>query len=513
MAALALYPDTNSQVLRPLAAFFEAVRENLNVTSKVVELSFSANAVWVGDEPFELMRGSTLAWLKDRLDRADLCGVVFSESADEMSLLAFTKRLLELYRRANMELRFEALWPEQYAGIVLLERRFDGGFSEHGGEEEGLARPLTGSARTKIKSVCDALAADPKIRGRIDEIQSKIHAAAERKAELSRIDIIDEIVRLLPAEGLHDYSAAAEMTEKVLAALGGELNKGSIKASLANRDQDTMFRHLLFVISRTHFNMESDLHSSAPARKNAAAEVALRDGDAEIHDDLDALLAEMSQLGSGGLPRNENTEDPAEQLGIFLHFIVTEDNPEKFPSLEQGVRRLLRSSDTALIEVLREYLEPTCVEGAPIRPARNGRVAKWLRRNGYRAYLDQCGVFSAAWACREFPGQFLSYLETLDLGNVEDLNELDGVCRQIGAQRFKNADLMSEGTELLNGPKPQQLFGLAFTSLSPLLRQIYEKVKPRYTAEFASFLRATTSKRLDKEILGVVANAQFLLSE
>lgn len=127
--ALMLYPDTNSQVLRPLASLVGALRDGIDATSGAVELRFSARAVTIGDESFDLKEGSTVAWLKERLDRSDLSGVTFSESADEAALLAFTKRLLDLYRRRNMELGFAELWPRPYPGIALIERRFDGGFS------------------------------------------------------------------------------------------------------------------------------------------------------------------------------------------------------------------------------------------------------------------------------------------------------------------------------------------------------------------------------------------------
>ncbi len=183
--SLTLYPETNSRVLRSLASFLEELRASIDPQTKRVELGFSGRVVWVDETPHDVRPESNLAWLKERLDRADLSGALFAENVDEASLLAFTKRLLELYTRRDMGLGFEALWPQAYAGMALLERRFEGAFSDRDDEEAGKARPnVAGRARRKAKMLRNALTLDERIRARIEGIQGRLRAGFEPGSEL-----------------------------------------------------------------------------------------------------------------------------------------------------------------------------------------------------------------------------------------------------------------------------------------------------------------------------------------
>ncbi len=522
--ALTLYPETNSRIQRSVASFLEALHASFDARTQRIEVGFSARSVWVNDDAFELKAGTNLAWLKDRLDRSNLSGAVFSASADQASLLQFSKRLLELYTRRNLELEFEALWPDAYAGIYLLEKRFDGAFSERPDEDEGDARPsVAGRGRHKVTTLCNALTKDERIRAQIQQVQQKIRGAADEKVEFSQVDLIARIVDLLPVEGLNDYQTAVDFTAKVLGVLEDGLVESRSSPSDASPDHDETLRHLLFVISRSLFECIDAGKQSEPKElplqkgprkqdKNQREAASPQMRDDEIQEDLALLLREIQELAPLETERMRpgDLEDPVEQLGVLLHYLVTLEDPSQCPLLKEGIARLLRSSDGGVIGVLRAYLDPIS-PAVQAKRFRLGRVALWLRKNGRHDLLARCGVLDAEWAVSKFPEGFLVYVQTLDLSDVRDADELDSVCLRIGPERFGEArELLTGATEFLAGPQPSKVFNLSFASVAPLARQIYEKKRSRYQADFARFLRATLPKGIDQALLDVVDN-QFLL--
>jgi hypothetical protein len=515
--ALAIYPVTNSRVVRSLDAFLEVLRASFVGPASVVEVCFNAGVVWVDEDAFDLKPGSNPAWLKDRLDRADLSGTAFSEETTEASMLAFTQRLLELYARQDLDLDFKDLWPAPHAGITLLERRFDGPFLAGGEAAGGPARSgILGRASRKVKLLRNALSLDPRVRGTIDRFQSRLVSAAGASTQFGTIDIIAEIVDVLPAEGLHDFATAVEMTERILSALEGELVRGPTGA--ARREENAAFRRLVFLISRSHFNTieASQQPRTVPSevkdqpKPTPVQEFHLHARDAEILDDLGALLSEVERLGpaSSGIANEHEVSDPAEELGVYLHYLVTHDDPSKFPTLSAGIGRLLEPSGEAGTVILRRYLEASRELDARVHGLHLGRVATWLRKNGHKEYLEKCGLLSAEWVIHEFPEEFLVYVETLDLDDPRDVKTLDRVCQAIGPDRFHDAtELLSDASEFVAGPIPDHLFRLSLTSIGPLLRRIYEKDRRRFEPDFARYVRHTTASKLDLAILDVVGTA------
>jgi len=510
--ALAIYPPTNSRVVRALEAFFAALRPRVSGGSRMVEICFSSGAVWVDDAAFDLKAGSNPAWLKDRLDRADLSGAVFSDVANEASLLAFTQRLLDLFSRQNLDLPFKELWPESHSGITLLERRFEGGFLEPGSGPEGLARHgVVGHAKLRVKHISNALSLEPRVRGAVDRLQARLLARAPENASYGNLDIIGEIVDVLPAEGLYDMTTAVGITEKILSALEGELGRGQMTVTSSPEDDQGRFRRLLFTISRSHFNtIETGPRVLRMASRGDGAVAAekppesFQERDAEIGEDLDALVSELENLGTlrTDAAGNEDVSDPAEELGVFLHYLVSDGDPSRFPTLGQGIGRLLQAAGETGTTLLRRYLEASRSGDTRVRDLRVGRVATWLRKNGHREYLAKCGLLGAEWISREFPDEFLAYLETLDLDDVRDVRKLDAVCREIGPKRFQDAaDLLAGASDFAASPVAAQLFRLSLPSIGPLLWRIYEKDPPRHEAAFTRYVRTTAASRLDQAIL------------
>jgi hypothetical protein len=513
--ALAIYPVTNTRVVRSLDAFLGVLRASFTGPAAVVEVCFTAGVVWVDEDAFDLKPNSNPAWLKDRLDRADLSGIAFSDATTEAPMLAFTQRLLELYARRNLELGFKDLWPVPYAGITLIERRFEGSFSGNEGPE-GPARTGISRASRKVKLLRNALSLDPRIRATIDRFQSRLVSTAGNSPSFGAIDIIAEIVDVLPAEGLHDFATAVEMTERILSAMEGELVRGPTGA--ARGEESAAFRRLVFVISRSHFNT-IEAHQQPRAipseakegsKPPAVQEFHLRARDAEILDDLGALLSEIERLGpaSTRITDDQDVSDPAEELGVYLHYLVTHDDPTKFPTLASGIGRLLEPAGEAGTVILRRYLEASRELDARVHGLHLGRVATWLRKNGYKEYLEKCGLLSAEWVSHEFPEEFLAYIETLDLDDPRDARTLDGVCRNIGPLRFHDAtELLADAHDFLAGPIPQRLFRLSLTSIAPFLWRIYETDRGRFESDFAGFVRHTTASKLDQAILDLVGSA------
>jgi hypothetical protein len=524
--ALTLYPATNSRVQRSLGAFLAALRAIFDAGPKRFELAFSARKVWVGETSFALKPGGNLVWLKERLDRAHVSGASFSAEVDEAALLAFTQRLLDLFARRDLEQGFAELWSEPFRGVVPLERRFEGAFSEReteGNEEDADLPSIAGRSRHKQESLRNALTMDPRVRAKLEEVRASFDARAAQGSELGRIDLVEQIVGLLPAEGLHDYETAVEMSLSMIQAVLADPAPGPA-ASAPNPRGDAGLRDLLLTVGRSHFASLGAVPRApeAPASRDeernptilAASydRASILDEDAAITDDLQALLAEIERecpVAHGPI-RGTDCEDPVEELGVFLHFLAASDDPSRFPGMRAGIERLLQVAGEPGLELVRTYLLATDDAAAGDR-ARALRVATWLRRNKLHRVLRACGVLDERWVAREFPVDFLEYLGMLDLASVGEREELDRVCRAIGAKRFGAAtELMDGAEEFLSSELVTRLFALNLVSLAPLVRQIYERDKWRFRGELARYLRAILAKGIDQAILDLVEDGPCL---
>ncbi len=521
--SLTLYPETSVRVVSSLEALLEALREGMKADSKEIELAFSASGVWVNGELVEQKENPKLIWLRDRLYRSDLSGASFSGSVGTASLLEFTKRLLSLYMRRDLSLSFDKLWPETYAGIALLERCFDGTFAGKNTRSDGQDHPLVADKhRARAAGLNEQLGQDETIRIEIEDLQARVIELAGSEANFREFDLLAEIAALLPAEGLNDHKVAAEMTMRVLEELRLQLIKAPLPAGRAGPADDAGFRRLLSVISRSHFNravsssqpslaepgtaLPAQASHSSPSSTSTA-----RAAEGQIPEDVAAVLAKM-QVAPDGSSRLPEFEDPLEQLGAYLHYLVTCDDPRKFPALEAGIARLIQASGEVAIDVLRRYVDPTRSEDGKSGNANVGRVVACLTRSGLRQQLRRLGLLNVDWISIEFPFEFLTYLRGLNLDSVSDLEELDQVCSKIGAQRFRQAtDLFAGAPDFLAGPIPRQMFTLSLVSAVPLVRQLYEQDKRRHKLEFTRFLRATAAKGIDQLILDAVHDPEVLL--
>ncbi len=521
--ALTLYPETSVRVVSSLGAFLEALRDGIKANSRDIELAFSTSGVWVNGEIIEQKQNPKLSWLRDRLYRSDLSGAGFSESVSAASLLEFTKRLLSLYMRRDLSLPFDKLWPETYAGIALLERCFDGSFVGQNARSEGQDRPLlVDKQRLSAVGLNVQLAQDETIRLEIEELQAKVVELAGSEANFKEFDLLAEIAALLPAEGLNDHKLAAEMTMRVLEDLRLQLIKAPLPAGRAGPADDAGFRRLLSIIGRSHFNRAANSSQSSlaepgpgqPAQSSHASPSSTstaRAAESQIPDDVAAVLAQMhaAPQEAASLPE---FDDSLEQLGAYLHYLVTCDDPRKFPALEAGIVRLIQASGDAAIDVLRRYVDPARSADGKSGNMNVGRVVACLTRGGLRQHLRRLGLLNVDWISIEFPFEFLTYLRGLNLQSVADLEELDQVCRKIGPQRFRQAtDLFAGAPDFLAGPIPREMFTLPLVSAVPLVRQIYEHDKRRHKAEFTRFLRATAAKGIDQLVLDAVHDPELLL--
>ena len=522
--SLTLYPESSARVSSSLEAFLEALREGFTANSKGLEVAFSASGVWVNGEIIEQKDNPKLRWLRDRLFRSGLSGATFSENVSAAALLEFTKRLLSLYVRRDLNVGFDKLWPEPYAGIALLERRFDGTFAGRSVESGQGDHPMVAdSNRLRALDLNAQLGRDETIRGEIDDLQAKLLALAGSDANFREFDLLAEIAALLPAEGLNDHAVAAEMTMRVLEELNLHFVEAPLHTDRAVPADDASFRRLLSVIGRSHFNrVVSNSQQESPATNverpaqitNANTPAVTSDARAAenlVPEDLSLVVAAMHAAPDES-PLLPEFEDTLEQLGVYLHHLVNYDDPRKFPALEAGIGRLIHASGDGAIDVMRHYVDPARSEQGALGKPTVGRLVECLTRCGLRQHLRRLGLLDVDWIACEFPYEFLTYLQGLDLGNLADLGELDHVCRKIGTHRLRQAtDLFAGALEFMAGPIPRALMSSSLVSLVPLVRQIYEQDRRRYKAEFAGFLRGTAAKGVDQLVLDAVHDPQLLL--
>lgn len=517
--ALTLYPETSARATSCLEALQRALAGDDAANPRDVEVAFSATACWIGGEAHEIQDNRTLLWLRDRLFRSHLTGAIFERGVTAAAVLAFTKRLLALYLRRDLGLSFEDLWSEPSPGIVPLERCFDGTFGTAVAGAAPRDVPMVPSpGRQQNRTLNEKLARNDAVRAQVEALQSSVIELAGGEEHLVELDLLTEIAALLPEEGLHDHDLAAEMTLDILNELRLRLTEAPLPVEQAQHRDDASFLRLFAVIGRSHFSRTLAKYTA----KSAGGDTPQRAEDApgapaspRVEPELPA--AELEALASemnAAVPRRidaREIDDPLEQLGAYLHVLVTCEDPRALPGLEAGLLRLVQASGRGANEVLRRTLEPHRSGSAPESSAKVSRLISCLTGAGLRRQLRSLGVFDPEWVSQAFPDEFPGYLKGIDFSDPADRDELDLVCRKIGPRRFRQAPAwLDEQRELVAGPFPRALMTNPRASTVPLARLLFLQDPDRFRPDFARFLRVTAAKGPDQQVLDLVHDPALL---
>lgn len=505
---LAFYPPTNDRVreaLHQALATFEAAER---ASGGAVSVLIARREVVVDGTAQALSSGANLAWLAQRLERNGLAGATFEAGLQSDALCAFSLRLLDVFRRTQLDPEFERVARDVEAHIVPIEQRFEGSFrngeASHGGSWLEALVAAHPSVRTDPLALIAAR--DQRVRERIDSLLTTLgcDSAVTEEATVKAAELLRRLVHSLPAEATHREEDLIKLTVELLDALQIELqgDQGAIigDAHFSQFD-DSRLAQVLANVCRRLFARDGQASEELAQRRLDGAESTnaiapwMRGHplDERICDDLDLLLKEVEALPSVneraiGL---HGAVDPAEQLGVWLHFLTTLDSDEEAGRTKPLAAACLRSDPAAVREVLDLYLGPLREgEADPAQTQHRQRMLGFLREQGLTELLVEFGIFGEHTVVDVFPLRFGDWLESLDLVRNQDRARLLEVVAELGPERIRAAQAALEGPGgILTGARVQQLFMLPDLVLGPLMRVVLARADAEIKAGIVRFLR------------------------
>ena len=455
--AFAIYPLSNVRVQKALDDLLESLPsafEEAEIDEEIgLQILFAREQVRAGRQVIPLNKRSLLGWLEERVRRAALAGIAFLPDVTGESIAAFTERLLEHYKRKDLDQPFEALWPETYEGLLLIDRRFEGYFDDTatpgqsgtiswGEDSDG---PGHGKAN---KEVARLLAEDDKIVKQLDALKEQVkgHDGGEGGA-WRRIDILPRIVQLLPRDALQHYDQAVLVTAQVMENLAERLARTERGGNLGAFADDTALNQLIYATSRGIFGRRAPSTEEIAKRldkekqfRRKAEKGKLRSGrasDAAVEDSFDMLQQDMERLPEPftGEMESHNSESHDEQLGVYLHVLLRIDTESQTEGMKKHITDLLVGASDRRLHTLKEYLESTAESGHP----GYRRLIDLMCEQGLQGVLRTSGFLETAKILAEFPRYFGLYLEAIDRDSNDDLRELESVCSELGPKRVRDA--------------------------------------------------------------------------
>ncbi|MDA1195972.1 MAG: hypothetical protein O2894_12415 [Planctomycetota bacterium] len=513
LKALSIYPDTNERVRAKLDAVLTAARELLqargrspqNDAERGVSILFRHDTVHVDEERGEAPAGSPLLWLRERLAHAGLAGAELMPALDTPALVAFCKRLLANFLRKEPGLSFDDLWPDTYAGIVLIDRRFEGTFG--GLEAQG---PYAGGhAGTSIRAADTShflrgLLAHPKVSTRVLRLSGEATTRAEESVGASQLlkQILDEV----PAESLNSRDALIGAVCRGLDQMGTRSAAAAPRSDGSGVADSGEFASLLYQVSRTHFarkgpgleRLKPD-HAEPVERGPAGG----RARDANIEDDVHSLVAELADLPSS-LAYNlaaGDAECKAEQLATYLYFLTHLEQPAQLPSLVALCGRALEDAGPREVALLREYL---------LAAHDTGNVAAFLVETGRASLLRACGLLTPEYVLAD-PGTRLPLLlAALEPRSREQLAEVNLLCTHLGTDLLDLADRLRAPLAALPRDVAAAVFERPHPARLPLVRILLEVHPGRLVPESTVFLRSLDLPHAEAFLLFQLHDMRYL---
>lgn len=527
--ALATYPATNIRVECQLDIFLRTLDALLDETGfDDVSITLQRGHLFIDGDETPTGPEGPLQWLELRLETGALAGARFARGVERDTLVAFTMHLLELFVDRRDHAPFPELWPTEFPGIAPIPRRFEGTFRTEiqvdapDEPDEPAPAPATHTeTRERVvlppskETTVERLVRAADVQTALAGVRNSLTGIEGERETVQVGELLRRIVAFLPNEVVDDEAALQDVTVAILHGLAHRFERSGMEAGLDELRDDARLRRMMFVTSRALFGRDSeqgDVHLDAE-RARMRAEYAAAESDQQrslddrIADDTAALLREYAQMPTLDEDPLPLLESRAEQLGIYLHFLVREEPGPLLERVEQRIARLLRDPAPDFPAVLRPY----------VTAARFGddahrwdRVETLLRRTRRYDLLRQVGAFSADDIANAFPAEFGTYLGTLDHAVEEDRQELIDVCASVGLDGFRRhlPELLSDArvdrptvwTGMLSEPGAAR--ALAAGTLLLALDEL------RYKPRIVDLLRRTRGEEREAILLRVAERPQ-----
>ena len=499
--ALAIYPESNARVQAQRDALVEQIRERLlargrdHDPERGLTVLFHDTVVHVEEVEVEVPDGSSVLWLRDRLTHAGLAGIEFLTGVTGDALVAFSKRLLANYLRKESGLAFADLWPEPFDAMVLIDLRFEGtfgGLALDGPYRGGHAGSQLRGAQTN--HFVRSLLAHPKVQRRVRGLAQGVNAEDDETVRASTLlrRVLDDV----PAEALRSRDALIGAVCGVLDAMQDTERADTPVRSdggAAATDGEG-FAALLYEVSRRHFGREGPGLERLKPDTNRTVEQTPAGGrrrDAEVGDDLDALLTEVDRLPSEvayDFARGEAESTP-EQFAALMHFLTHLEHPESLQGLYPTLAALLKAPGPDELQVLRAYLAiGDTVDAATARG--HAAVVRFLLRSGNACLLRTCGVLSPSFVLGDPAARLPLLVAGIDIDADDQRAELDEVCNALGEGLLAYEDALRDDLARLEPTQAAALLRRPSRVRLPLVRCVLAAHPAGPMAEATAFLRA-----------------------
>ncbi len=405
-----VYPENNVRVREASAGLFEQFRQ-LALRGDGVGIKVSAERVYCMGAPLEPPFPPMVQWLKATLESTALAGIELESDVAEPAMFAFARRLRENFSKARHAPSFAALWSQPIAGLRFIEPRFRGRFAAkptHGGDQGFADSPATESMHLR-----GTLHEHPGIRAKLDALQEAFAQRADARdaAEERGIDVVHQIVQIVPEEVRSSPAALAKTVESVLAIVVDELRHRAPQPAGDHFD----FTKLVLGVCRTFFLRDTTAEGAPAAGVDQRHD---HWGDRLIADDLGALLQEIAGLPAA-VTQLELEESSTEQIGVYLHQFVSSTALEHVAGLKPRIVERLALPGPGELAVVAQYAAAETHAGGQQR-----RLLDLLRDSRLTQILRSTPMLSSQTVVAEFPRRFCLFLDALDPEDPVALDEL-----------------------------------------------------------------------------------------
>ncbi|MFM8979967.1 MAG: hypothetical protein ACKOSS_05845 [Planctomycetia bacterium] len=522
--AQSIYPPGHHRVKAAHEALAGALPEaRRRAGSEALEVAFTGTGVQVQglEVPLAADAGakeSGLAWLRERLEHAGLAGIAIAPEATGASLAALDERLLALFAQREPVTDVTAAWGEGgWAGITLLDRRFEGGFE---GEAVPTRPDQLAEARARLRTwggrgvtlrsdernqpLVQGLMAD---RGLVERVHKVADAAESRVREgtlpgdrPSPQEVLDHLATLLPP-GVQDPKDAAKVIAKLVEALEAHhVGEGpGTRGPLDDADLSRRAAWLVSVLANADAQRKPRPAQGAQAPQGPQGHA----GDERYDDDPVAFAAEFAALPRDGeVPPLEST---SEHLGVMLHMLTRHEDPARLVLLVPTLQALLAQADAARLGVLRSVADAAAHaalagDGGALR-----RLLQAFKSSGLAPYLRACGFLGRERVLDSFPALFGEWAATLRLGDAHDRDELQQVLRELGDARLvQHADAVLAGLQAARPGMLESLLALPLTALAPLVNLALERIETAVREPAVAWLRSVRPQEPAAQVLEIV---------
>jgi hypothetical protein len=514
--SLSIYPASNSRVVGNLEVFFRAFAElQAEGRARPIRMLFGGEHLRIDGEEHAVESGQ-VNWLRERFEQTALAGLQLAPELGRNSVVAFCRLLLENFARGD-KTSFERMWSAAPPDVQPIERRFDGAFT---GIVSDLDLDGTAGETNELAGV---LVQDEEIQKLLADLQQVLEP--DKESPRLSIDLLGHITRLLPADVMTDLSRVVSTAQQVLEELILKLGEQPATAAKVPGGPDPagpegvneqQLERLLTMVARGLF-ARADANLPAAARALSPADRAVRghEGDENITDDLPSFLREYRSLPDfeteAALFRPQDTH--AEQVGVFLHYLLQDDGQLRSDALQEHILALLATDTPAVQSVLEEYVD--LLRSPQGRASiHTGRLMSVLRESRLAGILKERGIVGAQSVLETFPEDFGLYLDALDLGREQDQAELASVCSCLGDDLILgNGQRLVREEELLKYGRAESILAAGHPELVALVLVILQHSGDRHRQMVVEYLRSLELADPEACLLAVADGLEYFPRE